>query len=149
MAEVIIGKDTSGNRHPLITDAAGILQVSIASGSITATAENLYAYSCPATVTAQAVKAFGGTISHLVLTNTAASLRYVRLYNAPAANVTVASTNASYVIGLQANQTLDVSCGNSGINFSTAITLAVSGAKGLADATAVTAGDVMISLAYV
>jgi len=55
----------------------------------------------------------------------------------------------SDVIGLQANQTLNVACGNNGINFSTAITLAVSGAKGLADATAISAGDVLISLKYV
>lgn len=149
MAEVVIGKDTSGNRHPLLTDGNGVLQVSIASGSITSSAKILYAYSCPATVAAQTVKASFGTVSHMVLTNTAASMRFVRLYDALAANVTVASTAANYVIGLQANQTLDVSCGTSGINFSTGITLAVSGAKGLADATAVTAGDVMISLAYV
>jgi hypothetical protein len=110
---------------------------------------NQYSYSCPATVTAQGVKSTAGTVSHMVLTNTAASMRFVRLYNAAPGNVTVASTAANYVIGLQANQTLDVSCGYGGLYFSTAITLAVSGAKGLADATAVTAGDVMISLAYV
>ena len=149
MAEVVIGKDTSGNRHPLLTDGNGILQVSIAPGSLTAAAESQYAYSCPATVAAQAVKASGGTITHMVLTNTAASARYVRLYNALAANVTVASTSANYVIGLQANQTIDICCGTTGINFGTGITLAVSGAKGLADATAVTAGDVLISLAFV
>ncbi len=97
--------------------------------------------SCPATPAAQAVKAGAGRLLGLVVTNTAASARWVKLWNTAAGSVTLGTTAAIAEFAIPAGQTVNWAA-DGGIGFSTAITMAVTGGQGLTNNTAVTLGDV-------
>ena len=96
---------------------------------------------CPATPAAQQLKTGAGRLVGLAVTNTAASARWIRIFNLAGASVTPGTTSATAEIGLSAGQTLEWSL-EGGAAFSTGITIMVTGGQGLTNNTAVTAGDV-------
>lgn len=96
---------------------------------------------CPATPAAQAVKASAGRLLGLVVTNTAASARWIKLWNTATGGITMGTTAALVEIGIPPGQTINWSS-DGGIGFSTAISMAVTGGQGLSNNTAVTLGDV-------
>jgi len=77
----------------------------------------------------------------VAVTNTAASARWIKIFNLAGASVTPGTTSATAEIGLSAGQTLEWSL-EGGAAFSTGITIMVTGGQGLTNNTAVTAGDV-------
>lgn len=96
---------------------------------------------CPATPVAQAIKASAGRLVGLLVTNTAASARWLKIWNTASGSVTVGTTAALFEAGIPAGQTLQLNV-EGGLAFGTAITIAVTGGQGLTNATAVTLGDV-------
>jgi len=81
------------------------------------------------------VKATAGTVFGCWVTNTATSTRFLKFYNATAANVTVGTTTPVITIGIPGNASDDISAnfnaGAHGINFGTAICVAAT--TGVAD----------------
>lgn len=98
------------------------------------------------------IKASAGTVYGMWVTNTATSTRFIKFYNATAANVTVGTTTPVITIGIPGNTSDDVSGsfgpGGIGIGFATAISVAATTAAADADTGAPSAGDVIINVFY-
>jgi hypothetical protein len=98
------------------------------------------------------VKSSAGTVYGCWFTNTATATRWLKFYNATAANVTVGSTTPVLTIGLPGNSTDDISgmlqAGGMGINFSTAITVAATTGVADNDTGAPAANDVIVNIFY-
>lgn len=97
--------------------------------------------SCPATPAAQQVKGSAGRLVSVVATNSAASTRWIKLFNLLGASVTPGTTSATAEIAIAPNTTVSWTLEGGG-SFSTGITIMVTGGQGLTNNTAVTAGDV-------
>jgi hypothetical protein len=102
-----------------------------------------------ATPAATAAKAAAGRLLGVMLQNSATALRSVKFWNAPTTGVTLGTTPALFEIDIPAGGSVFMGF-EGGIGFSTAITYAVTGAKGLTDntATGLVANDVSGSLVY-
>lgn len=101
--------------------------------------------------TEEEVKATAGQVYGWFIANLATSTRFVKFYNATAANVTVGTTTPVITLPIPGNSTDDVAAnalGGMGIVFDTAITVAATSALADADTTAPGANDVVINLFY-
>jgi hypothetical protein len=102
--------------------------------------------------TEEEVKASAGVVHGMWVTNTATSTRFVKFYNATAANVTVGSTTPVITIGIPGNTSDDVSgvfnVGPAGIGFGTAITVAATTGVADADTGAPGANEVIVNIFY-
>lgn len=102
--------------------------------------------------TEEEVKATAGTLLAVYAVNNATANRYLKFYNATAANTTVGTTTPVWVVELVSNATDDVGhsipVGPYGIAFDTAITCAVTTGSADNDTGAPGANDVMVSLVY-
>lgn len=103
-----------------------------------------------ATTNATSVKASAGTLHTLVAVNTTATLKYVKFYNKASAPTVGTDTPVQTfaVPGNTAGAGVAVPIPTQGLNFSTGIAFAITGAAADADTTAVGAGDVIISYGY-
>lgn len=99
------------------------------------------------------VKGTAGTVYGMWATNTATSTRYIKFYNATAANVTVGTTTPLITIAIPGNSTDDVSgvfaVGGLGIKFDTAICVAATTGVADNDTGAPSANDVIVNVFYV
>lgn len=102
---------------------------------------------CPATPAAQSIKASAGRMLAFVLTNSAASTRWLKVFNTAAGSVTLGTTSAIYELAIPPGSTVNVDL-DGGIGFSTAIVVAITGGQGLTNNTAVTLGDVTGFIAF-
>lgn len=103
--------------------------------------------------TEEEVKTTAGKLYKLRITNFATSPRYVKLYNATAANVTVGSTTPIDTIVVPAASASDAciiteNFGGKGLTFSTALSMAATTALADADTGAPGANDVVVSAYY-
>jgi hypothetical protein len=103
--------------------------------------------------TEEEVKATAGTVYGCWVTNTATATRFLKFYNATAANVTVGTTTPVITIAIPGNTSDDVSAvfsvGGLGIKFDTAICVAATTAVADNDAGAPSANDVIVNVFYV
>jgi hypothetical protein len=97
---------------------------------------------------ATSVKASAGTIGTCVLTNTTASVKFVKVFN-KASSPTMGTDTPVIQFPISANSTLDVSSSFAGLRLSTGIALATTGGSALLDNTSVAAGDVLVNMTYV
>lgn len=97
--------------------------------------------------TEEDVKTSAGQLFGYYLYNAAASARFVKVYNATAANVTVGSTTPVLTIPLPAGAAANVTFPY-GVAFSTAISVAATTAVADADTGAPSANDVVANLYY-
>lgn len=104
-------------------------------------AGNLTNVNCPATPVAQQLKATAGRLIGVVLTNTSATDKWLKIFNATSASITPGTTSALAEIGIKAGQSLEFHF-EGGVAFSTAISIMITGGLGLINNTAVTLGDV-------
>lgn len=98
------------------------------------------------------VKASAGTVYGVWFSNTATATRFLKFYNATAANVTVGTTTPVLTLALPGNASDDISGVFSigqGIKFDTAITVAATTAVGDSDTGAPSANDVIVNIFYV
>lgn len=103
--------------------------------------------------TEEEVKATAGKLYKLRITNFATSMRYVKLYNATAASVTVGSTTPIDTIPVPAASASDCvviteNFGGKGLTFSTALSLACTTALADADTGAPSNNDVVVTAYY-
>jgi hypothetical protein len=97
--------------------------------------------------TEEEVKATAGQVFGWFISNLASSTRYVKFYNATAANVTVGTTTPVITIPLEADQAANVEFVN-GIAFSTAITVAATTGIADNDTGAPGSNEVVINIFY-
>lgn len=96
------------------------------------------------------LKGTSGKIAGGFLTNTTASLQYLKLFALPSASVTMGTTAATTQIALQPNQTVNLTQADLGIFLGgTGITIAITTGSSLTDNTATTAGSVVGFIAWV
>ena len=95
---------------------------------------------------ATGVKASAGTVTGGLLVNRSAGWKYVKAYNKASAP-TVGSDTPVQVWGVPAGASVPLHF-PTGLQFSAGIALAITGDYPDADTTAVTAGDVIVNLAY-
>jgi hypothetical protein len=102
--------------------------------------------------TEEEVKATAGQLYGGFVTNTSTGTRWIKFYNATAANVTVGTTTPVITWGIQGGATDDVAAvlnlGGMGIEFTTAISVAATTGVADADTGAPGANDVIINLFY-
>jgi hypothetical protein len=102
--------------------------------------------------TEEDVKTSAGAVYGCWVTNTATATRWLKFYNATAANVTVGSTTPVITIGIPGNTSDDISGnfgpGGMGIQFDTAISVAATTAVADADTGAPSANDVIVNIFY-
>jgi hypothetical protein len=102
--------------------------------------------------TEEDVKTSAGCVYGCWVTNTATSTRWLKFFNATAANVTVGSTTPVITIGIPGNSSDDISAnfgpGGMGIQFDTAISVAATTGVADADTGAPGANDVVINVFY-
>jgi hypothetical protein len=101
--------------------------------------------------TEEEVKATAGTVYGWYIANTATATRFVKFYNATAANVTVGTTTPVLTLPIPGNSSDDIAAnllGGVGIAFDTAITVAATTALADNDTGAPAANDVIINLFY-
>lgn len=98
------------------------------------------------------VKATAGTVYGVWFSNLATSTRYLKFYNATAANVTVGTTTPVLTLALPGNANDDISgviALPQGIAFSTAITVAATTGLADNDTGAPSANDCVVNIFYV
>jgi hypothetical protein len=101
--------------------------------------------------TEEEVKGTAGQVYGMLLTNTSTGTRWLKFYNATAANVTVGSTTPVLTWGIPGNSSDDIGAavfGAHGLAFDTAITVAVTTALADADTGAPGANDIIINIFY-
>lgn len=101
--------------------------------------------------TEEDVKTSAGQVYGVWITNTATSTRFVKFYNATAANTTVGSTTPVITIGIPGNSSDDISAmfsSTHGIAFDTAICVAATTGAADNDTGAPSTGDVIINVFY-
>jgi hypothetical protein len=102
--------------------------------------------------TEEEVKATAGTLYGFMVSNMATSTRFLKFYNATAANVTVGSTTPVMTWAIPGNSSDDISAVHSlpvGVAFSTAITVAATTGLADNDTGAPSANDVIVNIFYV
>ena len=93
------------------------------------------------------VKATQGKVYGWHIYNAAASARFIKFYNATAANVTVGTTTPVLTIGVRAGVAREANI-PAGLEFDTAISVAATTGRTDADTGAPAANDVLINLYY-
>jgi hypothetical protein len=102
--------------------------------------------------TEEEVKGSAGTVFGVWFSNMATSTRFLKFYNATAANVTVGTTTPVLTLALPGNSSDDISgvfSISQGIAFSTAITVAATTGIADNDTGAPSANDVIVNVFYV
>ena len=102
--------------------------------------------------TEEEIKATAGEVCSVWVTNTATATRFLKFYNATAANVIVGTTVPVVTIGVPGNATDDVSgsfaTGNGCLTFATAVTTAVTTGVADNDTGAPGTNDVIVMVGY-
>jgi len=112
-------------------------------------AASVAAVMSPATPSVTSAKASAGRLLGVMIQNSATSLRSIKFWNAIITGITLGTTSALFEIDVPAGGAVFMGF-EGGIGFSTAISYAVTGAKGLTDATAagLVANDLSGTLIY-
>jgi hypothetical protein len=97
--------------------------------------------------TEEDVKTTSGDIYGIIVGNKAASINYLKLYNATAANTTVGTTTPAMTITLPATSNQYIPFSHP-VNFSTAICVAAVTGVADSDTTGASANDVTVTIFY-
>lgn len=98
--------------------------------------------------TEEDIKTTPGCVYKIRITNLSASLRYVKFYNATAANVTVGTTTPVETIPVPAGAVITENFGGLGLEFTTAISIAATTGLADNDTGAPAANDVVVSVYF-
>jgi len=145
-----VGSGTDGDNSTLNVDASGRLHTSAALAAPTAGGLSIFR-SLDIDESEEEIKASAGQIYWIHAMNMVATARYLKFYNATAANVTVGTTTPVLTFPIPANSTTGagfVFNVPQGIPFGTAISVACTTGVADADTGAPGANDVIINIGY-
>jgi hypothetical protein len=152
---------TTAQTNALSLTTGGLLRVDIGTGgtvaigsantvtpniSTTVGPNTYYTVISAATTNAAAIKASAGTVSAIHATNTSAAARFIKLFNQTAAP-TMGTNTPVLNLAIPAGQQLTLSFPH-GLRFATGIAIGITTGSALLDATATTAGDVILNMVY-
>jgi hypothetical protein len=100
-----------------------------------------------ATTNGNVVKATAGTIYGLVVSNTNAAARFLKLHNS--ATVTPGTTAVALTIPIPSNTVVAIDWGPLGMRFATGICLSITGAAPDNDTTAIGVGEVKVTTSFI
>ena len=100
-----------------------------------------------ATTNALLIKSTAGTLWSAVVSNTSAAARFLKFFNLAVAP-TVGTSVPVFTVPIPPGGTVLVNGGSNGIRFGTGISLAITGAAGDLDTTAIGAGDVKVATTF-
>ena len=100
-----------------------------------------------ATTNATLVKSTGGTLWSIAVSNTNAASRFLKLFNRTTAP-DVGNSVPVLTVAIPSNGTVLVNGGANGLRFATGISLAITGAAGDLDTTAIGAGEVKVATTF-
>lgn len=100
-----------------------------------------------ATTNALLIKSTAGTLWSAVVSNTSAAARFLKFFNLTVAP-TVGTSVPVFTVPIPSGGTVLVNGGSNGIRFGTGISLAITGAAGDLDTTAIGAGDVKVATTF-
>lgn len=100
-----------------------------------------------ATTNALLIKSTAGTLWSAVVSNTSAAARFLKFFNLTVAP-TVGTSVPVFTVPIPPGGTVLVNGGSNGIRFGTGISLAITGAAGDLDTTAIGAGDVKVATTF-
>lgn len=133
--------NADGDYEPVQVNAQGALYVQAQGGT---TGGLTFIKKISLLNVAFAVKASAGTLYGMIISNAAASARFLKLFNVASGGVTPGTTVPDMTIGIQANQSINMEF-PLGINFATALTAIATNLVADADNTAPTANDITIT----
>jgi hypothetical protein len=103
----------------------------------------------PATPAAQAAKGTAGRLIKVYAVNSNAAARFLKVFNTASGSVVMGTTLAALDILLPPNNVpVDILIGEGGAGFATAISVAITGGRGVTDNTAITLNDVTGFITY-
>lgn len=100
-----------------------------------------------ASTNATLIRSTAGTLWSAVVSNVAASARYLKFFNLTTAP-NVGNSVPVFTVPVPAGGTIVIEGGANGIRFGTGISLAITGAAGDLDTTAIAAGDVKVATSF-
>ena len=129
------------------TAVTGTVTATVTGGTILPVTPTTTFTNSLATTNALLIKNTAGTLWSAVVSNTSASTRFLKLFNLTTAP-TVGTSVPVFTVAVAAGATVLVNGGSNGIRFGTGISLAITGAAGDLDTTAIGAGDVKVATTF-
>lgn len=145
---------TAGRGQTVAGQSVGVAVTSMPTTTVTGTVTATNTTPTPlninsaATTNATSVKTSAGTLFALIASNTAASPRFIKLYNKASAP-TVGTDVPVLTIPIAASATAQIDLGTLGYRFATGIALAITGLAADSDTTAIAANEVKVLISYV
>jgi len=140
--EPIPGAQVSGTQP-----VSGTVTATVTGGTVLPVTPTTLFTNSAATTNATLVKSTAGTLWSIAVSNTNAAARFLKLFNLTTAP-TVGTSVPVFTVAIPSGGTVLVNGGSNGIRFATGISLAITGAAGDLDATAIGAGDVKVATTY-
>ncbi len=140
--EPIPGAQISGTQP-----VSGTVTATVTGGTVLPVTPTTLFTNSAATTNATLVKNTAGTLWSIAVSNTNAAARFLKLFNLTTAP-TVGTSVPVFTVAVPSGGTVLVNGGSNGIRFATGISLAITGAAGDLDTTAIGAGDVKVATTY-
>ena len=140
--EPIPGAQVSGTQP-----VSGTVTATVTGGTVLPVTPTTLFTNSAATTNATLVKSTAGTLWSIAVSNTNAAARFLKLFNLTTAP-TVGTSVPVFTVAVPSGGTVLVNGGSNGIRFATGISLAITGAAGDLDTTAIGAGDVKVATTY-
>ena len=140
--EPIPGAQVSGTQP-----VSGTVTATVTGGTVLPVTPTTLFTNSAATTNATLVKNTAGTLWSIAVSNTNAAARFLKLFNLTTAP-TVGTSVPVFTVAIPTCGTVMVNGGANGIRFGTGISLAITGAAGDLDTTAIGAGDVKVATTY-
>ena len=140
--EPIPGAQISGTQP-----VSGTVTATVTGGTVLPVTPATLFTNSAATTNATLVKSTAGTLWSIAVSNTNAAARFLKLFNLTTAP-TVGTSVPVFTVPIPSGGTVLVNGGANGIRFGTGISLAITGAAGDLDTTAIGAGDVKVATTY-
>lgn len=143
----ITSSDPVGSHPQPVQIMGGTTAVTVTGGTTLPVTPTTTFTNSAVTTNATLIKNTAGTLWSAVVSNVAASARYLKFFNLTTAPNVGASVPVFTVL-VPAGGTIVIEGGANGIRFGTGISLAITGAAGDLDATAIAAGDVKVATSF-
>lgn len=129
------------------TAVTGTVTATVTGGTILPVTPTTTFTNSLATTNALLIKNTAGTLWSAVVSNTSAAARFLKFFNLTGAP-TVGTSVPVFTVPIPPGDTVLVNGGSNGIRFGTGISLAITGAAGDLDTTAIGAGDVKVATTF-
>lgn len=126
---------------------SGTVTATVTGGTVLPVTPTTLFTNSAATTNATLVKNTAGTLWSIAVSNTNAAARFLKLFNLTTAP-TVGTSVPVFTVAIPSGGTVLVNGGSNGIRFATGISLAITGAAGDLDTTAIGVGDVKVATTY-